>query len=148
MKNKDQLIDTSNMIDMREMMYIQKMQETAHEYLLSFEWCLEIINTWYDMGLPDKVGVFLIEITPKKEADTYVWVVVGDIPSVYIDSSIKSGSEVINCYVELMEEWIEKVLSNKSVKNCYPIDVPPNHKFANMLKKRINFIKTELHNWV
>jgi hypothetical protein len=122
-----------------------KLGEEAKTYLLNHKWC-NGINSWLDRGWADKVGVFYFEIDPLDEnVDKFVWIITGDLPSAYIDIiSAKNGAMALKIYTELMQEWVDCVSNNKSIENCYPINVPPEKKFANMLQIRINLINEEI----
>jgi len=90
--------------------------------------------------------IFYFEIDPITEsnADNFVWIIVGDIPPAYIDiESAHNELEALELYVYLMEEWIENVKREKSVEDCFPINVEPSKKYANMLYNRIKILKSD-----
>lgn len=125
----------------------------AQRYLISFTWCDKILNGWLVKDWGYMLCVFYFEIKPTNGsgADNYVWIVVGDIPPAYIDiESANNELEALEIYIDLMEEWIDHVKQGKSVKNCFPINVEPTIKYADMLLNRIKIIKsdfiTELRN--
>ena len=77
----------------------------AREFLLSHEWCARVKSLHYDRGFP-KVAVFLADIEPMHEADPQVWVVVGDVPPLYLDTlDHKNGAEALAEYV-LVFTWM------------------------------------------
>jgi hypothetical protein len=91
------------------------------------------------------MGVFLFQIEPiNSTIDNYIWVIVGDLPSVYLDQNVTTGQEALSIYCELMTEWAESVLQGKSTEDCFPVLAAPTIKNAELLKRRIAFIKTEL----
>jgi hypothetical protein len=122
------------------------LSQKAENYLNNQKWCTSIINCWYDKGWANKVAIFLFEIIPTNEyIDKFVWIIVGDIPSAYIDiESAVNGTCALKAYTEIMEDWINAVNNNKQLENCFPINVPPTKKFAKMLKIRIDLIKEEI----
>jgi hypothetical protein len=118
----------------------------AQRYLMSFQWCKKIINGWLAKDWGYMLCIFYFEIEPAKnsEADNFVWIVVGDIPSAYIDiESAKDELEVLKVYTFLMNEWIRNVKQGKSVEDCFPIGVSPTIKHADMLSRRIAIIESD-----
>ena len=119
----------------------------AHNYLLSFNWCNQILNGWLVKEWGYIVCIFYFEIEPHENsgADNFVWVIVGDIPPAYIDiQSAKNACEVLGIYVQLMEEWIFKVKCGESVSDCFPINIEPTIQHADMLYNRVKIIKEDL----
>jgi hypothetical protein len=92
------------------------------------------------------LAVFYFEIEPNFEnVDTAVWIVVGDLPTAYIDTeSAKNKYEAIKCYVGIMEDWVKYVKEGKPLKNVYPVNVTPTIENAVMLETRLKLIKEEL----
>jgi hypothetical protein len=104
-------------------------------------------KVWYDKdhGIYEKVGVFLFEIEPLNEnVDDFIWVIVGDLPSVYLDKSITTGHDALKTYCELMQEWADNVKDGRSLDECYPVPVDPTIENAELLIRRIGFIRREL----
>ncbi|NEU06984.1 hypothetical protein GZH53_01555 [Flavihumibacter sp. R14] len=133
--------------EVEELECILKLHDQAKKYLRSFDWCVEIKKSWYDheYGIFEKVGVFLFEIQPIDEGvDDFIWVIVGDLPSVYLDKSITTARRALETYCELMEDWVENVVEGRSVLESYPVPVDPNIENAELLSSRIRFIRREL----
>jgi len=75
----------------------------------------------------------------------FVWVVVGNIPSAYIDiQSAPNAYKAVESYIFIMEDWIEHVKNKKSIAECYPVNVEPTPEYAEMLSTRIQIIKDDL----
>lgn len=147
-------IDKKGMIDINLLASSQEEEKEekiglaneAKKFLLNHKWCNKIVNGWFSMGWGDMLGVFLFEIIPNGDkADQLVWVIGGDLPSVYIDiESAKNGIEALQCYVDLMDDWIFCVKKNQSTDDCYPIGVPATMEYAKMLESRIRIVKEEI----
>jgi hypothetical protein len=61
------------------------MARQAAEYLMSFDWCVSIMDTYFGDGIGGVVAVFLFRILPARpHIDEWIWVVVGDLPSAYL----------------------------------------------------------------
>ena len=97
-----------------------KLSEDAQNYLGSFHWCKRIINGWLSHEWGYILGIFYFEIEPLKEssADKFVWIVVGDLPSAYIDTvSATNALSALESYVFLMEDWIDQSWTINPWKN-------------------------------
>ena len=124
-----------------------QLYEEAKSFLYSHKWCKKVEKGWYDedFSILDKLGVFLFKIQPiNDDVDNHIWIIVGDLPSVYLDASVETGKEALETYCELMGEWVNKVLKGQSLEECYPVEADPTVENAELLKKRVAFIRTEL----
>ena len=133
--------------DIEELQSILTLYEKAKGYLAGFKWCLGIANGWYDpkFCVFDKVGVFRLEIKPIDETvDKLIWVIVGDLPSVYLDAGIKTSKQALTIYCELMREWADDVIQCNDLNNSYPVQAEPTLENAQLLIKKIEFIRIEL----
>ena len=78
--------------EVEEIRCVLNLSKDAENYLDSFDWCIKIKKSWYESECSsyDIIGVFLFEIEPIDETvDEFIWVIVGDLPSVYLDKSIE-----------------------------------------------------------
>ena len=118
----------------------------AKKYLLSHLWCSEVTDGWLAIYWEGILGVFLFKISSDyEEVDDYVWMVVGDLPSAYVDiESANSPNEVLKAYVGIMSDWVNGVLNNTSLEDCYPVEVPPTKEYAEMLNSRLDFLLKEI----
>ena len=138
-------IDIEKLTEIDEYKAILKLSDKAKEFLEDQSWCVKTIRTWYDIGIYDKVGVFLFQIEPLNETvDEFIWVIIGDLPTVYLDQSVLTGQEALRTYCELMTDWSENILNGKSIADCYPVAASATVENAKLLKSRIEFIKREL----
>jgi hypothetical protein len=135
-------IDFYRLKEIDEFQSILDLFSESKKYLESFNWCKKIIKGWYDFGFFEKLGVFLFNIESNgQDVDDFIWVIVGDLPTAYIDSSVKTGLGALRIYCDLMEEWAVNVSKGKSVDECFPVPVEQTRKNAELLMKRINFLK-------
>ena len=140
-------IGFDQMKKIEELKSILNLYDVAKNYLEKYSWCKTIINGWYDanLGIHDKIGIFLFEIEPIDETvDDFVWVINGDLPTVYLDKSIETSNEALEVYCNLMSEWIDNIITGHSISDCYPVQADPTIANAELLKKRIAFIRKEL----
>ncbi|MFZ1789089.1 MAG: hypothetical protein WAT92_12280 [Saprospiraceae bacterium] len=140
-------INTEDLIEFEELQLEMKSYQKASHFLKSFDWCMEIKNGWIDRtySLFDKLGIFLFEIIPiNDEIDNFIWIIVGDLPSVYLDASIENAEEAIRTYCDLMEDWYTNVFEGTSIDECYPVNVPATKENAELLSQRIQFIRDKI----
>ncbi|TAH04189.1 MAG: hypothetical protein EAZ15_01345 [Sphingobacteriales bacterium] len=145
MDNKE--INLDKLTEIEEIKSIIKLYDEAKHYLENFDWCASVKNGWFDedFRVHDKLGVFLFEIEPLNDSiDDFIWVIVGDLPSVYLDKSVKSGLEALEIYCDLMQDWVDNIRDGKTVSECYPIPAEPNLENAELLNNRILFIRQEI----
>jgi hypothetical protein len=140
-------INFDRLTEIKEIQAILSLYFDAINYIEDFNWCVSTKKCWYDkeFSIYNKIGVFLIEIEPlNKNVDDFIWVIVGDLPSVYLDKSITTGHEAMEKYCELMQEWVDNVKSGKSTDECYPVLADPTNENTELLSSRIAFIRREL----
>jgi len=115
-------------------------------YLLSFRWCAKIRDSFIYTNLGDVFCIFLFEIDNTASADdSFLWVIVGDIPSMYLDiHGPKSTNAVVRRYIDLAEDWIATVKNGLPVDNCFPFNAEPDLELAELLEKKILFMKATL----
>jgi hypothetical protein len=115
----------------------------AEQYLSRHNWCKDVVDGWLAVYWEEILAVFLFQIDPlNEEVDHYVWIVVGDIPSAYIDvESGKDPKEVLEGYVDIMTDWIDNVMAGRSVVESYPLEVPATPEYATMLKNKLIILK-------
>ena len=137
----------NSLTEIEELKCILKLSEEAQLYLEGFDWCKSIKNSWLDkdFSIYDNICVFLFEIEPRNDTiDDFIWVIAGDLPSVYLDKSVETGKEALEVYCDLMEDWIDNVMNGKSLSESYPVPVEHTKKNAELLITRISFIRQEL----
>lgn len=118
----------------------------AEAYLKGFAWCKEIIscNLYTNIGRVFCIFLFEIENIASKE-DNFLWVIVGDIPSMYLDTfGPKTIKKVVETYVGLAEDWINGIKSGDGVEECYPFNAEPSLELAELLENKISFMKNTL----
>lgn len=112
-------------------------------YLASQKWCGEIYEGWLFTNIGYALCIFLYRIDKLQSSeDNLVWIVVGDIPPAYLDTyNVESTKEVIENYIELVEDWIENAESGNSFEDCFPFKSDTPEESITMLKTRIQLLK-------
>lgn len=145
------VISVSNMTgsDEGDLSSLKRMLIDARTYLLSFKWCKCIQREYLGYGIGDVVALFLFEIENLASPDdSYLWVVVGDLPSAYFVLDDACNPEDALCvYLGLMDEWATTVLSDLPTEDCFPVKLPsdfPKKEAAEMLTIRLDFLKNKI----
>ncbi len=120
--------------------------QEAKSFLSKFSWCVEIRNSYFGGGVADIVGVFLFEIMPSKpEVDSFLWVVVGDIPPAYlVTDNTSDASHALEGYIEEMERWGNAVEKGMALNDIIPVNAEPTLENAQRLRWRLEFISREI----
>ena len=150
----DERVDFSSLTPIRDMKgedsedssLLKIMAKEAQQFLLSFDWCKEIQASWFGLGVGGVCAVFLFEILPATaNIDTSLWVVVGDLPSAYLVlDECPTAMKALDAYVELMQEWVDAVQEGNSTEDCIPVNVSATTENADLLKRRLAFIREKL----
>jgi hypothetical protein len=132
--------------DEEETEQFRSLYEKSKKYIETFRWHGEIKNVYFGLGVADIVGVFLFELIPaSKTVDTWLWVVVGDIPPAYlVVDDAPNPASALDSYVAEMSKWVDAVNSGNSVDKCIPVNAAPSIENAADLEKRLRFIDTEI----
>lgn len=132
--------------DDNETSLLKQMLGEAKEYLLSFDWCGGVTDSYLGIGVGGIIGVFLFRITPiGKNIDEWLWIVVGDVPSAYITiDSAPNPACALDAYIGAMQKWVNAAIAGKSVNNLIPVNVPPTVENARQLQTRLDFIDKEI----
>ena len=125
---------------------VVRMHNEAKEYLNSFRWCkrIEKSSLYYNLG--SKICLFLVKIQNSDSVeDNYLWVIVGDLPPMYLDTQAGDTiKEILVSYADLAEDWIRHVKDNKSLDDCYPFNAAPTLEMADLLERRVSIIKNSI----
>ncbi|HEX3085709.1 MAG TPA: hypothetical protein VHP99_14350 [Pyrinomonadaceae bacterium] len=129
----------------KDTLLLKEMAGEAREFLLSFKWCRNIRRSWFGWGVGGVCAVFFFEIDrSSKKVDQWLWVIVGDLPPAYlvVDASPTPLAALAN-YVDLMQEWADAVKDKRPVNDCIPVNAPATREYADLLQRRLNFIRKE-----
>ena len=125
---------------------LNSIYQEAKNYLFSFKWCKEIKSgsLYTNLGKIFCIFLFEIENTASSE-DNFLWVIIGDFPLMYLDVyGPKTTIEVLEDYIRLAEDWIYNIKSGKPTNECYPFSAEPTTELAELLEKKVSFMKTTL----
>ncbi len=120
--------------------------EGAKKEITFYDWCLRIEETYVGLYESEILGVFLFRIKPSREdVDEWVWVIVGDIPPIYITCE-QSPNPVcaVDSYIGAMREWVEAVKNGEALDKVVPVEVEPSIENALMLQNRLEILNKHI----
>jgi hypothetical protein len=107
-----------------------------------------IVNLTSRYAVEGVMAVSLAHIEPASaDVDEWLWVIIGDLPPAYlvVDNSPDPPC-ALESYIELMEEWVDKVKAGESTDDCIPVNVEPTLEWASELELRLDFLKENILN--
>jgi hypothetical protein len=117
----------------------------ATDYVRSFQWCRGIKESYFGIGVGGVIAVFLFHIDPAGEADEWLWVVTGDLPSCYlVTDRATEPLAAIETYCSVMSDWINAVRTKSSLTNVFPVAAPATIANAELLENRLTFLEKEI----
>jgi len=125
---------------------LRGMLNEARTYLQGQRWCKGIVESYLGLGVGGVVAVFLFRIIPsEKHVDELLWVVVGDLPSLYITTEdAPNAACALDGYIGAMEAWATAVLQKDSLQGLPLVAVDPTPEMAQQLKSRLEFVDREV----
>ena len=152
---RDRMIDRGNFQrfpdiagdDDEDTALLREMAQEARRYIAGHTWCPPEKNLWLACGVGGVVALFLVEFSQKiaGSPDDTLWLVVGDLPSAYfVTENATTPRDALECYCNMMEEWITAVLDGGDLEEVYPVEAEPNEQNAQELESRLEFLRAEI----
>lgn len=132
--------------DEEETRLLRELADVATAFVKSQKWAPPIRQLYLAFGVGGVIGLFLVDfergIAGDGRGDQEVWVVVGDLPSIYFETEdIPTPAGALQTYCEIAEIWADRVNAGADISDCYPIPVAPTIEHAEMLRSRIASIR-------
>jgi hypothetical protein len=123
---------------------LREMAEEAERYVRSFRWCVEIHERFFGDGYGGIVALFLFRVTIRDvQTPEWVWIVVGDVPSVYLEfDGFPSPRAALLRYIEGVEEWLGASPEQRESGDLIPIEVPPGPELIEALAGRMGTLRS------
>jgi hypothetical protein len=95
------------------------------------------------------LGLFLVQfeapLSGELDGERELWIVVGDLPTICFETEqAPTPAVALQLYCAIAQDWSDTVLAGQDLSESYPIAVAPTAKHADLLKKRIKFIREKL----
>ncbi len=133
------------------------LEREARWFLLSHSWCQSVCSLTVRRYVEGIFGLFWAEIepAPQSDADSFLWVVVGDLPPAYLDtSSLATPEEALEAYIALMGDWVSAVGKGGDIDEHIPVyyrcsfvPTPPVQSYAQSLEKRLRILGEMMRSW-
>lgn len=132
--------------DENETELLRKYFLEAADYVNAQKWCSKVVESFYGFGVGGVVAVFLFNICSEDtEVDDYVWVIVGDIPSLYLTvENCPNPACALDGYIGALEQWAEAAIEQKTMEGLPPVSAPATVKNGKDLKRRLEFLDREV----
>lgn len=128
-----------------EVELLKALWERAWEFVDSYRWTPPISDLVLAFGIAPIIGLYLMRFEEGgKPEDRERWVVVGDLPSMHFETDdTPTPALALELYCGIAEDWADCVLAGQDLSDCYPIPVAPTREHAEMLKSRIETIRSD-----
>lgn len=131
--------------DAEDTSLLRGMLADARQYLLDKPWCRSVAESYFGLGVGGVVGAFLFRIEPEQDADDWLWIVVGDLPSAYlVVDQIERPVDALVVYCDIMQGWVDAVINGTPLDDEYPVEAPADVEHAHMLGQRVQMIRDEV----
>lgn len=131
--------------DAEETSAFREMLLEAKEYVSSQRWCHAILASYFGVGVGGLCAAWLFRLEVDEGVDDWLWVVNGDLPSVYlVCDKVERPVDALRLYCDIMESWIKAVRSGADVTNEFPVDAPATEEITRMLQKRVEILRKEI----
>lgn len=126
---------------------VHALTSQARSFVEAFTWCERVTECVPGFAVAGVLGVFRVELIPAagRGADPTVWVVVGDLPPAYL--AFEEGDtwqDPLRGYAEEMQLWVDAVRAGDSLEDLIPVNVAPTPEHADLLARRLQFIRERL----
>jgi hypothetical protein len=119
---------------------LRELPAEVRDYMLATGHWRAVERVRFGLGIGGIFGVFLAEGEPAApDVDRAVWVVVGDLPPLYlVTDDIGTPEEALQAYIDHRRAWVDAVRSDHPVAGLAPVNVEPTHEWAERLAVRLD----------
>jgi hypothetical protein len=129
---------------------LEAVKAEACAHLASWASAPPIAQALLAFGVAPMVGVFLVRFAaPIQRGDlagaSEMRAVGGDLPPMCFETDdAPTPADALRLYCAIAEDWAQTALSGGDLSQCYPVRVEPSQEHAQMLLRRIAFVREEL----
>lgn len=133
-------------VDLEDVPLLEQDLAEATQYMRSQSWCHEILEAYCGTGVATIFYAFLFHIKPSRpEIEEFLWVVVGDIPPLYlITQTAHNPATALFEYTLVMSVWADAAIEQTSSSGLPPVSAPFTRKNGLALRRRLAFIRNYL----
>lgn len=118
--------------------------QRACAYLTGTSWCARIDSIYVGGLVAPIYAVFLFHIEALDEAEPWVWVVTGDLPTQYVEWDPQwtpTATLALRSYIFHLRRWVEAVFAGEPQEGLMDPGVPANRANATALASRLDFLE-------
>jgi hypothetical protein len=132
--------------DEEDTQLLRELIARAKRYIEGFAWCKDLRETYFGLGVGGIFAVVLTRIEPAREdVDEWLWVVVGDLPPLYlVTDDAPNPAAALDAYIGEAERWVAAVRAGEPVDDLMPTGAPPTSEWADQLDSRLRFLDREI----
>jgi len=123
---------------------LHEMADKAVSYISAFGWCEAVHEKYFGDGFGGIVALFLFRLSIRKVREPeWVWVIVGDIPSAYLEAEgFPTAHAALKKYLEGVEDWIDTPADLRDTRDDLPpLYVPQGPEYIEMMRTRISTLR-------
>lgn len=128
-----------------EVAQLRELQGRVRAFITAFDWAPPISDVLLAFGVGGVIGLFLVRferpVPGSADNEREVWIVVGDLPTIFFAVEARTPTEALDLYCAIAEGWADTVLAGGDLSDCFPIPVAPTREHAEMLKDRLDFVR-------
>jgi hypothetical protein len=124
---------------------LHAMARDAEAYILSFQWCGTVFDSFFGGGMGGVFAIFLFRIQPSRpDVDNWIWVMVGDTAPAYLPiADCSSVAEAFRMYIWGMTNWVRFArhgTAGAAEEDVPPVDLPLSSESADWLELKIQLL--------
>jgi hypothetical protein len=129
-----------------EVAAIRALTTEAQSFVNNRQWRPPIAELILAFGVGPLLGLYLLRFAPGgRPEDRERWLVVGDLPTMHFETDdTPTPALALRLYCAIAQDWADNVLEGRDLSDSYPIEVDATPEHAEMLLKRIEYIRTQL----
>jgi len=130
-----------------ETVRLAALAQDARVFVQSHAWAPPIDDLLLAFGIGGVIGLYLVRfehgvVSGEGEGDREIWVVVGDLPSIYFEvEGSETPAAALETYCRIAQAWADAVLAGGDLSEEFPIPVAPTEAHARMLSSRLQTIR-------
>jgi hypothetical protein len=125
---------------------VARLAVEARTFLSGQAWVTTVRDGRLAYAIPAVLGVFQFDVDAARDGiPSPLWVVAGDLPSAYLPcDELPTWEDALDGYVWEMQRWVDAVRAGESVKDLIPTGVAPTREHADLLARRLDFLRDEI----
>jgi hypothetical protein len=117
----------------------------AKNYLNSQKWCKLVQEVYLGLSEAGIIGVFLCRVVSFEDGERWLWVIVGDIPFLYISTKFaRNQYQALNSYVGEIDAWISAIRSGSPDESLAPVSWDTETGALEVLRNKLDVLERQI----